>query len=52
MLLLIAAIIGICWLLGVTVFHVASSAIHLLLILAVVAVVLHFVRNVGRRTVT
>jgi hypothetical protein len=51
MLLLIAAVIGICWLLGISVFHVASSAIHLLLVLAVIAIVLHFVRG-GTRTVT
>ena len=36
MLLILAAILGIAWLLGFTVFHVASGAIHLLLVLAVI----------------
>ena len=45
MILIIAIILGVAWLLGFTVFHVASAAIHILLIAAVVAVVLHFVRG-------
>ena len=48
MLLLLAVIVGICWLLGISVFHVASTAFHLLLVLAVIAIVLHFI-GVGRR---
>jgi len=32
------------WIFGFTAFHVASAAIHILLILAVVSLVLHFVR--------
>lgn len=47
MLLTIAAIIAIAWLLGFTVFHVASGAIHILLIVAVVVMIVHFVQ--GRR---
>jgi hypothetical protein len=47
MLLVLAAIIAIAWLLGFSVFHVASGAIHILLIVAVVALIVHFVR--GRR---
>jgi hypothetical protein len=39
----------IAWLLGFTVFHVASGLIHLLLIVAVISLVLHFIQ--GRRTV-
>ena len=50
MLLLLAIILGIAWIFGFTVYHVSSAAVHLLLILAIVAVVLHFVRGV-RRTV-
>jgi Family of unknown function (DUF5670) len=50
MLLLLAIILGIAWIFGFTVYHVSSAAIHLLLILAIVSVVLHFVRGV-RRTV-
>ena len=45
MILMLAIILGVAWLLGFTVFHVASGAIHLLLLLAVVGVVMHFVRG-------
>jgi hypothetical protein len=48
MLLLLAIILGIAWIFGFTVYHVASGAIHLLLVLAIVAVIVHFVR--GRTT--
>ena len=44
MLLLLAVLCGLLWLLGFGVYHVASFAVHILLIVAVVAVVLHFVR--------
>jgi hypothetical protein len=47
MLLLLAVILGVAWILGFGVYHVASAAIHVLLILALVAIVLHFVRGVG-----
>jgi hypothetical protein len=50
MLLILAVILGIAWLLGFTVFHVASGAIHLLIILAVIAAIVHFVQ--GGRTVS
>ena len=33
--------------LGFGVYHVASAAIHILLVLALVSIVLHFVRGVG-----
>lgn len=36
------------WLLGVGVFHVAGGFIHILLVLAAVSLILHFVR--GART--
>ena len=49
MLATIAIVLAVLWLLGVFAFHVASGVIHLLLILAVIALVLHFVR--GRRAV-
>jgi len=39
----------IAWIGGFTVFHVAGALIHLLLILAVVSLVMHFL--MGRRTV-
>jgi hypothetical protein len=38
----------IAWIGGFTVFHVASALIHLLLVLAVISLILHFV--MGRRT--
>jgi len=33
------------WLLGWSVFHVASAMIHILLIFALIALVLHFIRG-------
>jgi len=36
------------WLLGFTMFHVASGLIHILLVLAVISLVLHFVRGTSR----
>jgi hypothetical protein len=39
----------IAWLGGFTVFHAAGALIHLLLVLAVISLILHFV--MGRRTV-
>jgi hypothetical protein len=39
------------WIFGFTAMHVAGFAIHLLLIAAVVALILHFVRPHGRTTV-
>jgi hypothetical protein len=38
------------WIMGFTVFHVAGGLIHLLLIVALVSLVLHFGRG-GRATV-
>ena len=45
MLLILAAILAIAWVFGFTVFHVASAAIHLLIIVAVISVIAHFVRS-------
>jgi hypothetical protein len=45
MFLLLAAIVVVAWLMGFAVFHVAGGAIHLLLFLAIVAVIVHFVRG-------
>lgn len=36
------------WLLGWGVFHVASGMIHILLIVAVISLILHFVRGTKR----
>ena len=38
------------WVMGWTVFHVAGGLIHLLLVIALISLVLHFVR-VGRAAV-
>ncbi|WP_414694988.1 lmo0937 family membrane protein [Phenylobacterium sp.] len=46
---IIAAVLVIMWLLGFLAFHITSAVIHVLLLVAVVMIVLHFVR--GRRTV-
>jgi hypothetical protein len=45
MLLTIALVLVVLWVLGFIVFHVAAGAIHLLLFIAVVAVIWHFVRG-------
>jgi hypothetical protein len=47
MLLLLAIILGIAWITGFGFFHIASSAIHILIVLAIISLVLHVVR--GRR---
>ncbi len=41
-------ILLIAWILGFGVFHVANALIHILLVIAVIALILHFVR--GART--
>ena len=48
MFIALAVILGIAWLLGFTVFHVASAGIHVLVVLAIASVILHLVR--GRST--
>ncbi len=48
MMIAIAALLAIVWLLGFSVFHVASGLIHVLIIAAVVAVIVHFVQGRGR----
>jgi len=40
------AILLIAWIFGFVVFHVAGILIHLLLIIAVISLILHFVRGV------
>ena len=44
MLLIAFVILLVLWILGFTVMHIASFAIHLLLIAAVIALIAHFVR--------
>jgi hypothetical protein len=50
MLLLLAIILGIAWIFGFAVYHVTAGAIHILLLLAVIALIVHFVRG-ARSTV-
>jgi hypothetical protein len=50
MLLTLAIILLIAWLLGLIAFHVTAWFIHVLIVLAVIAVILHFVRG-GRTAV-
>jgi hypothetical protein len=48
MFLLLAVIFGIAWLMGFAMFHVTGGAIHLLLLVAIAAIIVHVVR--ARRT--
>jgi hypothetical protein len=47
MLGLIAAVLIICWLLGLFAFHVSTGLIHILLVIGIILLVLHLVS--GRR---
>jgi hypothetical protein len=47
MLLVLAIILGLAWIAGFGVFHVASAAIHILIVLALISVIMHVIR--GRR---
>jgi hypothetical protein len=47
MLWMIAVVLLVLWLLGFFAFHIAGGLIHLLLVLAAIAIIVHFVR--GRR---
>jgi hypothetical protein len=47
MLLALAIILGLAWILGFGVFHVAGAAIHILVVLAIISVLVHLIR--GRR---
>ncbi len=39
------ALLLVAWLLGITAFHVVGGFIHLLLVLAVISLVMHFMRG-------
>ena len=45
MFLILFAVLLVMWLLGFAAFHVAGGLIHLLLIIAVISLVAHFVRR-------
>jgi hypothetical protein len=46
--LILFLVLIVAWLLGFTMFHVASALIHILLVLAIISIILHFVRGRGR----
>ena len=45
MLALLGVVLLVLWLLGFLAFHVTGGLIHLLLVLALIAIVVHFVRG-------
>jgi Family of unknown function (DUF5670) len=45
MFLVLFAVLLVMWLLGFAAFHVAGGLIHILLLIAVIALVMHFVRG-------
>ena len=45
MLLILFVVLLVAWLLGFVAFHVAGGLIHLLLVLAVISLIFHFVRG-------
>jgi hypothetical protein len=47
--LMLFFVLGICWLIAWAAFHVAGGGIHLLLVVAVIFLIVHFVR--GRQSV-
>ena len=47
MLLMIALILFVAWILGFVAFHVTAGVIHVLVVLAVIALILHLVRRPG-----
>jgi hypothetical protein len=49
MFMILFVVLAVAWLLGWVVFHVAGGLIHLLLVVALISVVLHFVRGRGAR---
>ena len=44
MLLILAALVGVAWLMGFAVFHI-GGVIHLLLLLSLIGIVVHFARG-------
>jgi hypothetical protein len=45
MLFWLGVILLIAWIAGFGVFHVASTAIHILIVLALISIVMHFIRG-------
>jgi hypothetical protein len=51
MLLFLAVVLAMAWMLAFGVYHVASAAIHLLIIAALAAVIIHFISGISRRRI-
>ncbi len=49
MLFWLGLILLVAWITGFGVFHVASAAIHMLIVLAIISILVHFIRG-NRRT--
>lgn len=49
--LILFVVLLLAWIFGFAVFHVAGAAMHILLVLAVISLIIHFVRG-GTRTHT
>ena len=45
MLLIVALVLFVAWILGFAVFHVAGFLIHILILLAIISIVFHFIRG-------
>lgn len=45
MFMILFAVLMVMWLLGFLAFHIAGGLIHILLLIAVIALVMHFVRG-------
>lgn len=45
MLALIGLVLLVMWLLGFVAFHVSTGVIHILLVLAVISIIIHFLRG-------
>ena len=45
MLAIIAAVLIVCWLLGLFAFHITGAFIHILLVIGVIVLILHFFRG-------
>jgi hypothetical protein len=49
MFLILFIVLLVAWLLGFLAFHIAGGLIHILLIVAVISLIVHFVRGRGAR---
>jgi hypothetical protein len=49
MFMILFVVLAVAWILGWGAFHVAGALIHLLLIVALVSLIVHFVRGRGAR---